>query len=144
MSRIKCAEYSCGKEFERPVIVKNSVYSPKETYYACPFCLTKIEFFYDHSLCEEFGVIGSSTIANQEKMEKPEQSNFVVELLDEYETKLSSFEEIEHLEQIKNNSFLDLEILRKVAITKVEDLQMEIKKLKREVDTLRKIMNEQN
>lgn len=40
----KCPDESCRKEFETPVIVHNFTYQPrKDTYYACPFCLTRIE-----------------------------------------------------------------------------------------------------
>jgi len=38
-----CPYRECRKEFERPVMLTDFSKVPRETYYACPHCLTKVD-----------------------------------------------------------------------------------------------------
>ena len=38
-----CPYNQCKKEFEKPVILTDLSKMPRETYYACPHCLTKVD-----------------------------------------------------------------------------------------------------
>jgi DNA-directed RNA polymerase subunit RPC12/RpoP len=41
--RLKCPYNGCGKFFERPTILADSSTLPRQTYYACPHCMSKID-----------------------------------------------------------------------------------------------------
>lgn len=145
MSKIRCPEESCQKEFETPIVVNNFTCRPiKETYYACPFCLAKIEFVHDTNLNQESVVEETNTITTQQKDEQVQQSISVEKVLKETKTRLSSAEEIENLEKEKKDLMLELELLRTNAIKKVNDLQEEVAKLKEESEKLKEIIDEQD
>jgi len=38
-----CPYSECKKEFEKPVVLTDFSSTPRETYYACPHCLTKVD-----------------------------------------------------------------------------------------------------
>ena len=38
-----CPYNECHKEFEKPLMLTDFSTTPRETYYACPHCLTKVE-----------------------------------------------------------------------------------------------------
>jgi len=38
-----CPYRECKKEFERPLMLTDFSRMPRETYYACPHCLTKVD-----------------------------------------------------------------------------------------------------
>jgi len=38
-----CPYRECKKEFEKPVMLTDFSRTPRETYYACPHCLTKVD-----------------------------------------------------------------------------------------------------
>ena len=38
-----CPYNECKKEFEKPIILTDFSKMPRETYYACPHCLTKVD-----------------------------------------------------------------------------------------------------
>lgn len=42
-----CPYSGCGRSFEQPVLVTDSSKLPRETYYACPHCLLKLELLLD-------------------------------------------------------------------------------------------------
>ena len=41
--KLKCPYRGCGKTFERPAVLTDSSTLPRENYYACPFCQSKID-----------------------------------------------------------------------------------------------------
>lgn len=41
--RLVCPYPKCKKEFERPLMLTDFSKTPRETYYACPHCLTKVD-----------------------------------------------------------------------------------------------------
>ena len=40
---LRCPYNGCGKTFERPTMLTDSSRIPRESYYACPFCMSKID-----------------------------------------------------------------------------------------------------
>ncbi len=38
-----CPYRECKKEFEKPLVLTDFSNTPRETYYACPHCLTKVD-----------------------------------------------------------------------------------------------------
>jgi len=39
----KCPHKGCKREFDKPTVITNSSKIPRETYYACPYCHSKLE-----------------------------------------------------------------------------------------------------
>lgn len=42
-SDLVCPYENCGKEFKQPVLLTNESEARRETYYACPHCLSKVD-----------------------------------------------------------------------------------------------------
>jgi len=42
-AKLKCPYSGCGKEFERPTIMTDSSTMPRQTFYVCPHCQSKID-----------------------------------------------------------------------------------------------------
>ena len=42
-SVLVCPYGGCGKEFSQPLLLTDEVKMPRETYYACPHCLSKLD-----------------------------------------------------------------------------------------------------
>lgn len=40
---LTCPYDKCAKTFEQPVVLTNLSKTPRETYYACPYCFSKLE-----------------------------------------------------------------------------------------------------
>ncbi len=38
-----CPYNGCGKEFDKPTVLTDRSRVPRESYYACPFCMSKID-----------------------------------------------------------------------------------------------------
>lgn len=149
MKNIKCPDNSCGKEFERPIVVSNFVFVPKKhTYFACPYCLTRISEV--NHVCDsvangseiEIGVENSREI-NTECIEQQNGYRFNrVELDQSEEVPSRTIEEIKNLEKEKADLLLELDELKKNAIKKANSLEYEIESLKKEADKLRKFISE--
>ena len=45
--RLKCPYKGCGKSFEKPTVLTDSSTMPRENYYACPYCMSKIDIVVD-------------------------------------------------------------------------------------------------
>ncbi len=43
LDHLVCPYYECRKEFEKPLMLTDFSKTPRETYYACPHCLTKVD-----------------------------------------------------------------------------------------------------
>ena len=41
--KMKCPYKGCGKTFNKPTVLTDSNAMPRETYYACPFCSSKLD-----------------------------------------------------------------------------------------------------
>jgi DNA-directed RNA polymerase subunit RPC12/RpoP len=41
--RLKCPYNGCGKSFDKPTVLTDSSAIPRESYYACPYCNSKID-----------------------------------------------------------------------------------------------------
>ncbi len=40
---LHCPYVKCGKVFEKPLVLTDMSRTPRETYFACPYCLSKVE-----------------------------------------------------------------------------------------------------
>jgi DNA-directed RNA polymerase subunit RPC12/RpoP len=41
--KLRCPYKGCGKAFEKPTVLTDSTVVPRETYYACPYCQSKLD-----------------------------------------------------------------------------------------------------
>jgi len=41
--KLKCPYRGCGKTFEKPAVLTDNSTLPRQTYYACPHCMSKID-----------------------------------------------------------------------------------------------------
>jgi len=41
--RLKCPYDGCGKSFDKPTVLTDSSMVPRESYYACPYCNSKVD-----------------------------------------------------------------------------------------------------
>ena len=46
--KLKCPYSGCGKKFERPTILTDSSTMPRQTFYACPHCMSKLDIITDN------------------------------------------------------------------------------------------------
>jgi len=147
MERIRFICGSCRKVFEKPVVVTNFVFAPrKETYHACPYCLTKIgntikETNEKPLTIEETvePVCTESEKAEEESMQ-PENSTTPRQLL--YGSSVPqavTFEKLETLEKEKADLLAELDELRKRATKKIGILEEEVAALREEAELLKKL-----
>jgi hypothetical protein len=61
-----CPYNECHKEFEKPLVLTDFSRTPRETYYACPHCLTKVEVVAGDSKLDSISVATS-----ENRVEKP-------------------------------------------------------------------------
>ncbi|MEM3704070.1 MAG: hypothetical protein QXX79_06625 [Candidatus Bathyarchaeia archaeon] len=41
--KLKCPYKGCGKTFDKPTLLTDTSMIPRQTYYACPHCMSKID-----------------------------------------------------------------------------------------------------
>jgi len=41
--KLKCPYKECGKSFEKPTVLTDSAMLPRQNYYACPYCMSKLD-----------------------------------------------------------------------------------------------------
>jgi len=46
--KLKCPYRGCGKSFDKPTVLTDSSKLPRETYYACPYCQSKIDILVEN------------------------------------------------------------------------------------------------
>ena len=46
--KLRCPYKGCEKTFEKPTVLTNSSTVPRESYFACPFCMSKIDIVTDN------------------------------------------------------------------------------------------------
>ncbi|MDG6222184.1 MAG: hypothetical protein QCH99_02865 [Candidatus Bathyarchaeota archaeon] len=142
MTKIKCPRQSCKKEFEKPVLVTNFIFTPtKETYLACPYCLTRIESNSRTCNCPTVvnPVIGSLSKNEQEITPEP-QANDGTCLKENFSNSVT-LERIGTLEKQKEQLLTQVEELKQGAIKKISKLEEEIADLKEEKQALEQLTN---
>ena len=132
MTKIQCPRQSCRKEFEKPVLVTNFSFTPtKETYPACPYCLTRID--------ENATTCNCTTFVEPVEETKPEnllpKQNWIKRLVSDSVT----MEKIGTLEKQKADLLAEVEELKKGATKRINKLEIEIAGLKEEKETLKQI-----
>ena len=56
---LTCPYSQCKKDFEKPVMLTDFSKTPRETYYACPHCLTRVDVVAKDSGLDSISVEGS-------------------------------------------------------------------------------------
>ncbi|MEM1539602.1 MAG: hypothetical protein QXK33_04235 [Candidatus Bathyarchaeia archaeon] len=46
--KLKCPYKGCGKTFDKPALITDTSTIPRQTYYACPHCMSKIDIVTDN------------------------------------------------------------------------------------------------
>jgi hypothetical protein len=132
MSHLTCPCESCKKEIEKPIVVTNFSVTPNRVYYACPYCLTKLEFETEQSIRTT-----DATLCCEEKQSsKPEPA-----YSDESAQKIV-IHKLETLEKQRAGLLSELEELRKAANKKISCLEEEVAALKEEAELLREITSD--
>jgi hypothetical protein len=52
-----CPYTRCGRPFEKPVMVTDYSRLPRETYYACPHCMLRLELLLDNGAQDDLGCV---------------------------------------------------------------------------------------
>jgi DNA-directed RNA polymerase subunit RPC12/RpoP len=64
--KLKCPYKGCGKQFERPTILTDPSTTPRQSFYACPYCMSKIDI-----KTENLKVIGIKPMEYNKVFESP-------------------------------------------------------------------------
>jgi hypothetical protein len=147
MEHNSCICGSCRKVVKKPIVVTNFVFAPrKETYYACPYCLTKIEDIIKESNCTPLTIeetvepIYTESEKQEEESMQPENSTTPQELLERPSVlQAVTIEKLETLEKEKADLLTELEELRKGATKKISVLEEEVAALREEAELLKKL-----
>ena len=137
MASINCPQKECNRIFQKPVIVTNFSFVPKETYSACPHCLTRINIeskeysptCIDQQTIQVFSLTGksghplNSLVSNSQTPRK------------------NAIRSIKNLEQEKTDLITKLDELKKVAIEKIGCLEKEVAILREEAKILKKLVS---
>jgi predicted ribosome quality control (RQC) complex YloA/Tae2 family protein len=126
-----CPRDSCKKEFETPVVVTNFSATPKQTYHACPYCLTRIEI-----------TVTETETDVDEPVTKPDQEAIRQKVLDALGPQKTTFESIKKLEKEKAELLAQLEQLRKGAEQRISDLEQEVFELRQEAESLKQLIKD--
>jgi len=153
MASINCPQKECNRLFEKPVIVTNLSFTPKDTYSACPYCLSRIrheskKYNPTYTSSEKQATIeirnpNQTTVAPQtipvySSIENREyQLNSIV--FDLQTPQRNSLENIKTLEQEKKHLIKELEELRKTATEKINCLEKDVVALREEAKILKKL-----
>ena len=146
MSRIKCLYECCNKEFKTPVLVTNFTFTPKkETYNACPFCLSRIEnptkTYKNTSDTSRPTIINEITKLEETSIMQPETITIDQKKIDEsILPQDDTLEKIEDLEKKKQDLLAELAELRNGAIKKINNLQQDVNALKAEAEILKQLI----
>ena len=55
--KLHCPYNGCGKVFDKPTVLTDASSVPRESYYACPFCMSKIDI-----VTEKMRVVGVKAV----------------------------------------------------------------------------------
>ncbi|MEM3578031.1 MAG: hypothetical protein QXX51_06210 [Candidatus Bathyarchaeia archaeon] len=47
--KLKCPYKGCGKTFSKPTVLTDSSAIPRQTYYACPHCMSKLDIIVENA-----------------------------------------------------------------------------------------------
>jgi len=135
---------SCKKEFEKPIVVTNFSFTPaKETYYACPYCLTKIGSTTQECNCTPVTTEETGYTENEKTEERSihhENSTIPQRVLDRHSVSQAvTMEKIETLENERAELLAELDELRNGAIQKISSLEEEVAALMDEAEILKKL-----
>jgi hypothetical protein len=155
MALISCRHKDCNRIFKKPVIVTNFSFTPKkETYSACPYCLTRIS--YKSKDCNQTLIIVEKP-ANNENVELYE-AKLKPQFFQEYSMNKESypplrsvsfdyvgsgditFENIKNLEKRKADLLAEINKLRIGATVKINHLEEDVAALREEVQLLKKLV----
>jgi len=56
LEHLTCPYNQCKKEFDKPLMLTDFSSTPRETYYACPHCLTKVEVVSEDSKLDSVSI----------------------------------------------------------------------------------------
>jgi hypothetical protein len=144
MNHITCPCESCKKEFDNPVVVTNfSDVTSKEVYYACPYCLTKLEFKTEECTCEidEDEELFCDEIEQENEKQKMPSTQQATS--DDYESVQAIVKEkLEALQKQRAELMSELDELRTVANQKISDLEKEVAALREQKELLEEIIAE--
>ena len=154
MASINCPHKDCNRIFKKPMIVTNFSFAPKkETYSACPYCLTRIS--HEPTECNQTLVVAEKP-ANIEN-EKHYEAKRIPQCIQEYSVNKKSespilsmsfdyiaprgitLENIKNLEKRKSDLLAELNQLRIGATVKINLLEEEVVALREEVKILKKL-----
>jgi DNA-directed RNA polymerase subunit RPC12/RpoP len=125
----KCPCGSCQKEFDNPIWVTNfSIGENKVTYYACPYCLTKIEIVKEEPSYQP--VINLHGDAATPENERDEQLDL----------RTGRLEKLEALKKQKRKLLEEIENLRTAATEKLDTLEEEVAALREEAQILKEMI----
>ena len=65
--KVRCPYKGCGKSFEKPTVLTDSSTVPRQTYYACPYCMSKIDITVD----EKMKLVGVKTAEHPQVFDSP-------------------------------------------------------------------------
>jgi hypothetical protein len=147
MEHISCICGSCRKVVKKPIVVTNFVFAPrKETYYACPYCLTKIRDITKESNCspsiieETVEPLYTESEKSEEESIQPENLMTLQELSNGSSVPQEvTIDKLETLEKEKADLLAELEELRKGASKKISVLEEEVVALREEAELLKKL-----
>jgi DNA-directed RNA polymerase subunit RPC12/RpoP len=64
--RLKCPYKGCEKSFDKPTVLTDSSAIPRETYYACPYCNSRIDI-----IVEGVKIVGAKTTEYPKVFDSP-------------------------------------------------------------------------
>jgi len=142
---MKCSYEFCGKEINNPILVSNFSFTPKkETYYACPYCLTKIENMAKTCSCTSNTTNQPNVDETKKKdvtsMKPPENSKMNQRFSDlSIIPQKSNQKKIENLKKEKQDLLTKLAELKNGAIKKINGLEEDVRALRQEAEILKKL-----
>lgn len=156
---VTCHNEVCKKEFAEPVVVANHMTLPSEAYFACPYCLTRID------LIKKVKLKSISAVTSDAEKEEIEESNFGFQVLegrpviekseseseglvmpqrvadDSVSSPLIIMKKIEKLRKEKADLLMELDDLRRAAKKRITILEKEVAELRKEKESLREFAN---
>ena len=145
MSKTKCSYEHCKKEIKTPIVVTSFSFTPQKiTYYACPYCLTKIDDMTKTKNCTSYTTNQSVCNVNKKldvkRGTQPEKSTMDQRVLDEpIILQEINLEKIENLEKEKQDLLAEFGELKNRATKKISDLEKEVVSLRQEAEILKKL-----
>jgi uncharacterized Zn-finger protein len=64
--KLKCPYKGCGKSFDKPTVLTDSSSMPRQTYYACPYCMSKLDI-----IVENLKLVGVKTTEYPKVFDSP-------------------------------------------------------------------------